>query len=88
MFNPYQFAQNLKRSTLTIKEQNALISLLSQLSNDDIDEIGALLEYDVAQQKNLFDMAELKVDIIQKSFQKKSDRLRKKLYKNPNGDGK
>jgi len=78
MFNPQKFAHNLKNSTLNKKEQEALLELLPNLTNEQIDEISSTLEKDVKEQKQILDKVQLKSDIFKKNAKKE---IEKKLLK-------
>ena len=68
--DPKQFAENLRKSTLDVDTQKALLELMPKLSMEKLEEIDAILKKDVLVQEDIIKQATLKADIVNKDFQK------------------
>lgn len=69
-FDPIIFGENLKKSSLTKLEQEAILDQLEALSLEQVYEIDAILKKDIKKQESIFKKAQLKADIIVKNFKK------------------
>ena len=68
MIIPKDFRQNLANSTLDDSAKEAILKILSTLSQDQVDEIALILRKDIQAQKTLIKVANQKSDMIRSNF--------------------
>jgi len=71
MISPKMFAENLKKSNLSLKSRQAILKLMPKLEMADIFEINSLFKKNIHNSQNLLKRAQIKKNIVINNFKKK-----------------
>lgn len=70
MINSQDFAENLKNSSLSKADKEAILALLPKLNKKAINELNNIFKKDILNQQSLYDKAKLKLSIYFDKFKK------------------